>query len=138
MLHYSEIVSYPIICPVIFCICMSPSSIFQTVESMFSIIFNKDPLYFMKNHFLPIWKHTPQCNCHQIIPYAYSSVQLWFFYFFQYIYGYIWSIINYITTAFTLLLCWNFTVIDECVLCIFFENRGIDNTDSYINTIIHY
>ena len=43
LLHYSEIVSYPKICPVNFCICMLLSSIFLTVESNFSIIINKDP-----------------------------------------------------------------------------------------------
>ena len=29
-------------------------------------------------------------------------------------------------------------VIDECILCDFFQNRGIDSTDAYINTIINY
>ena len=56
----------------------------------------------------------------------------------QYTYGRIWYIINYFTTSFTLLFCWKMTVIDECVFCKFFQNRGIDSIDAYINTIINY
>ena len=58
--------------------------------------------------------------------------------FLQYIYGWIWSIINDFIISFTIHFCWKINVIYKCVLCNFFENRVIYSTDVYINTIINY
>ena len=52
--------------------------------------------------------------------------------------GCIWSIINDFTTTLTLLQWWKMTVIEKCMWCILFENRGIELTYAYINTIINY
>ena len=93
----------------------------------------------MKNYLRWLWKHTPQCKFLQkvhkhIIEYRFSfSV-----FFFQHKNGWMWSIFNDCTTTFTLLLLWKITVIDKCMWCIFFETRGINSTDAYINTIIDY
>ena len=55
-----------------------------------------------------------------------------------YIYECIWSIINDYATVFNLVSLWKMTVKDECMLCIFCDNKGIDLTNAYINTIINY
>ena len=71
-------------------------------------------------------KHILQCN-------LYFSISS-----FLYIDGCIWFIINDCTTSLTVLFCRKITVIDERVLCEFFQNRGINSTDAYMHTIINY
>ena len=59
-------------------------------------------------------------------------MHLWFSVFLlQYTDGCIWSIINDCTTALTILFCWKITVIEEHMLCDFFQNRGINITYAY-------
>ena len=59
-----------------------PSSIFQTVKSILSIIINKYPLYVMKNHLQWIWNNNPLYKFLQRISSAYYLVQVYFFFFF--------------------------------------------------------
>ena len=69
-------------------------------------------------------KHILQCT------FGFSIV------FLHYTIGCIWYIINDCTTSFNLIFFWEMTVIDVCLFCKFFENRGIDSTDAYVNTFI--